>query len=59
MITVEATGSPAKLEALLKLLEPYGIRELVQSGLVALGRGSRSISDRTTRSDRQKTIRAI
>lgn len=59
VITVEATGSPAKLEALLKLLEPYGIRELVQSGLVALGRGSRSISDRTTRSDRQKTIRAI
>ena len=59
VITVEATGSPAKLEALLKLLEPYGIRELVQSGLVALGRGSRSISDRTTRSDRQKAIRAI
>jgi acetolactate synthase I/III small subunit len=59
VITVEAVGSPAKLEALLKLLEPYGIRELVQSGLVAVGRGSRSISDRTTRADRQKTIRAI
>jgi acetolactate synthase-1/3 small subunit len=49
VITVEATGSPAKLEALLKLLEPYGIRELVQSGLVAIGRGSRSISERTLR----------
>src|SRR5215212_975048 len=41
IITVEATGSPAKLQALLDLLEPYGIRELVQSGLVALGRGNR------------------
>lgn len=59
VITIEATGSPAKLEALLKLLEPYGIRELVQSGLVALGRGSRSISDRTSRVERQKVIRAL
>jgi acetolactate synthase-1/3 small subunit len=59
VITVEATGSPAKLEALLKLLEPYGIRELVQSGLVALGRGSRSISDRSARTERQKVVRAV
>jgi acetolactate synthase-1/3 small subunit len=31
------------------VLEPYGIKELVQSGVVAMGRGSRSISDRTLR----------
>ena len=36
--------------ALLALLEPYGIRELVQSGVVAIGRGPRSITDRTLRS---------
>ena len=35
-----------KLEALLRVLEPFGIRELVQSGMVAVGRGSRSITDR-------------
>jgi acetolactate synthase I/III small subunit len=52
--TIEATGSPAKLDAFLSLLEPFGIRELVQSGLVALGRGSRSMTDRTGRSDRSK-----
>ena len=57
--TIEATGSPAKLEAMLSLLEPFGIRELVQSGLVAVGRGSRSITDRTARSDRNKQIRVI
>ena len=29
-LTIEATGSPDKLEALLEMLRPYGIRELVQ-----------------------------
>jgi acetolactate synthase-1/3 small subunit len=49
-VTVEATGSPEKLEALLKVLEPFGIRELVQSGMVGIGRGNRSITDRALRS---------
>lgn len=49
-VTVEATGAHDKLLALLKVLEPFGIRELVQSGMVAMGRGSRSISDRAVRS---------
>ena len=31
-LTIEATGTPEKLEALLRVLEPYGIREIVQSG---------------------------
>jgi acetolactate synthase-1/3 small subunit len=45
-MTIEATGSPDKLEALLEMLKPYGVRELVQSGLVALGRGSHSLTER-------------
>jgi acetolactate synthase I/III small subunit len=49
-VTVEATGSPEKLSALLKVLEPFGIRELVQSGMVGIGRGNRSITDRALRS---------
>jgi acetolactate synthase I/III small subunit len=48
-VTIEATGSTEKLDALLRVLEPFGIRELVQSGVVAVGRGSRSITDRTLR----------
>jgi len=49
-VTIEATGSPDKLQALLKVLEPFGIRELAQSGLVGIGRGNRSITDRALRS---------
>ena len=49
-VTIEVTGTSDKLEAFLRVLEPFGIRELVQSGLVAIGRGSRSITDRSIRS---------
>ena len=43
-LTIEATGTADKIAALLKNLEPYGIREMVQSGMVAIGRGPRSIT---------------
>jgi acetolactate synthase I/III small subunit len=46
-VTIEATGGSGKLDALLRALEPYGIRELVQSGLVGMSRGSRSLTDRS------------
>jgi acetolactate synthase I/III small subunit len=48
-VIVEATGKTDKLTALLKVLEPYGIKELVKSGMVAVGRGPRSITDRSVR----------
>ena len=49
-LTIEAIGVPEKNEALLRVLEPFGIREIVQSGVVAVSRGSRSIADRALRS---------
>ncbi len=48
-VTIEATGNVDKLDALLRVLEPYGIRELVQSGMVAMSRGARSMTDRSAR----------
>ncbi len=48
-LTIEVTGNRDKLSAFLEVLEPFGIKELVQSGLVAIGRGPRSITDRALR----------
>ena len=36
---LEATGDEGKLEALIELLRPMGIQELVRTGKVAIGRG--------------------
>jgi acetolactate synthase I/III small subunit len=48
-LVIEVTGDTAKVRALLKVLEPYGIKEIAQSGLLAIGRGSKSISERIIR----------
>ena len=42
-VIIEATGGTAKLQALLDVLEPFGILELMQSGAVALGRGPKTM----------------
>ena len=44
-VTIEATGSDDKINALLSALEPYGVKEIVQSGSVAISRGSRSMTE--------------
>ncbi len=48
-VTVQVVGNQDKLEDFLRIIEPFGVRELVQSGMVAIGRGGRSISERTLR----------
>ena len=48
-LVIEVTGDSQKTSALLKVLEPYGIRELAQSGLLAIGRGPKSITERVPR----------
>jgi acetolactate synthase-1/3 small subunit len=48
-IVVEVTGDKGKVDALLRALEPFGIKELVQSGLLAMGRGGKSITERVLR----------
>lgn len=44
-LVIQGVGETKTEEALLAMLEPYGVTELVQSGVVAIGRGSRSITD--------------
>jgi len=45
-LVIEVTGDRGKVEAFLRVLDPYGIKEIAQSGLLAIGRGSKSISER-------------
>ena len=49
-LTVEGTGTPEKINALLELLADYGIVELARTGRIALMRGDRGIRERVLRS---------
>ena len=40
-ITLEITGPPAKINAVVEVLTPFGIKEMARSGTVALKRGER------------------
>ena len=42
-LTIELTGDESKITALIKLMEEYGIQELVRTGLTALERGDKNI----------------
>lgn len=48
-LVIEVTGDRGKVDAFLRALEPFGIRELAQSGMVAMGRGAKSITERVLR----------
>ncbi|WP_029149637.1 acetolactate synthase small subunit [Microbacterium indicum] len=48
-VVVEITGDQGKVDAFQRAIEPFGIKEIVQSGLLALGRGPKSISERVLR----------
>lgn len=48
-VTIESTGSADKNNALLDVLEPFGIREIVRAGTLGLGRGPRSMSEKALR----------
>ena len=50
-LTIEATGAGGKIDALLGLLDHYGIIELVRSGAVAMTRGPRALSEKVVGSE--------
>ena len=39
-LTIEVTGPEDKIESLVELLDPYGIKELVRTGRVTMVRGA-------------------
>jgi acetolactate synthase-1/3 small subunit len=44
--TLELTGEEKKIAAVLELLQPFGIQEIVRSGTLAIARGSKSLPKR-------------
>ncbi len=42
---IEVTGDPEKLNSFVKLMAPYGIREIARTGVTAMHRGQKAASD--------------
>jgi acetolactate synthase-1/3 small subunit len=54
-LTIEATGTPDKIEALHELLRPFGVLELVRTGRIALARGEEALRERKLRAVKAET----
>ena len=48
---IEVTGSPDKMDKITHLLENYGIRELVRTGIIAMARGAKTANRAGGRSE--------
>ena len=42
--TIEITGDEGKINSFIELLTPLGIKEVVRSGRIAIGRGNKSLN---------------
>jgi acetolactate synthase-1/3 small subunit len=40
---IEVTGNPSKIDAFVKLMQPFGILEMCRTGVVALERGANTL----------------
>jgi acetolactate synthase I/III small subunit len=49
-LTIEITGAEDKIDGLLEVLRPYGVLEMVRTGIVAMRRGSKSSAPLTAAS---------
>jgi acetolactate synthase-1/3 small subunit len=47
-LIVEITGTEEKIDGLLEVLRPYGVLEMVRTGIVAMLRGSQGIREQQT-----------
>lgn len=44
-LIIEATGDQGKIDALTNMLEPYGVKEIIRTGLTALQRGDKELKN--------------
>jgi acetolactate synthase-1/3 small subunit len=45
-LVIEATGTEDKIDSLLEVLRPYGVKEMVRTGRVAMARGTQKVARR-------------
>ncbi len=50
-LVVEATGTEAKIAAILDLLQPFGIKEVVRTGKIAIARGAAEKAEKAEKVD--------
>jgi acetolactate synthase I/III small subunit len=58
-VMLEISGTEQKLEALIDLLRPYGIKELARTGVIAMARGQQPAKDEDPKAAGGKRTRSI
>jgi acetolactate synthase I/III small subunit len=52
---MEVTGPTVKVDSLIELFRPYGVKELVRTGVVAMSRGQ-AVAKSSEKADRLKLV---
>jgi acetolactate synthase-1/3 small subunit len=58
-LMIEITGNETKLESLIELLHPYGIKELARTGVIAMARGMQPHKDDQVKDAGKKRVRSL
>jgi acetolactate synthase-1/3 small subunit len=58
-LMIEITGTEQKLESLVELLQPYGIKELARTGVIAMARGTQPPREDVKPEAPRKRIRSM
>jgi acetolactate synthase-1/3 small subunit len=48
-VIIETTGDEEKIQALISMLKPFGVREVCRTGIIAMGRGTRTAAEQVSR----------
>jgi len=58
-LMIEVTGTEGKLEALVELLKPYGVKEMARTGVIAMARGMQPPRDENENKPTGKRVRSL
>jgi acetolactate synthase-1/3 small subunit len=58
-LMIEVTGTEPKLEAIIELLQPYGIKDLARTGVIAMARGNKPAREDSKSEMPRKRVRTM